>query len=140
MDNVFIDTDVILDFFFERATFAEFATRVLNQCEEKKINGFTTIVVISNVYYMLRKAGKHTIVIEKLKQLLSILEISSMDKKVVLNALNSKFKDFEDALQNYAAVENGTIDLILTRNSKDYKKSELAVITPGIYLKSKIST
>ena len=98
MDNVFIDTDVILDFFFERATFAEFATPVLNQCEEKEINGFTILVVISNVYYMLRKVGKHAIVIEKLKQLLSILEISSMDKKVVLNVLNSKFKDFEDAL------------------------------------------
>ena len=139
MDNVFIDTDIILDFFFDRAPFAEFATQVLNNCEEKEINGFTTPVVISNVYYMLRKVGKHDIVIEKIKQLLTIIEITSMDKKVVLNALNSKFKDFEDALQNYSAVENGSIDLILTRNIKDYRKSELAVMTPETYLKSNAS-
>lgn len=139
MDNVFIDTDVILDFFFDRAPFAEFATQLLNNCEEKEINGFTTPVVISNVYYMLRKVGKHDIVIEKIKQLLTIIEITSMDKKVVLNALNSKFKDFEDALQNYSAVENGSIDLILTRNIKDYRKSELAVMTPETYLKSNAS-
>ena len=139
MDNVFIDTDIILDFFFDRAPFAEFATQLLNNCEEKEINGFTTPVVISNVYYMLRKVGKHDIVIEKIKQLLTIIEITSMDKKVVLNALNSKFKDFEDALQNYSAVENGSIDLILTRNIKDYRKSELAVMTPETYLKSNAS-
>ncbi|WP_203295187.1 type II toxin-antitoxin system VapC family toxin [Luteirhabdus pelagi] len=135
MDHVFIDTDVILDFFFDRVPFAEFAAQVLNNCEEKKISGFTTPVVISNVYYMLRKVGKHDMVIEKIKQLLTIIDITSMDKKVVLNALNSKFKDFEDALQNYSAVENGSIDLILTRNIKDYKKSKLAVMTPETYLK-----
>lgn len=135
MDHVFIDTDVILDFFFDRVPFAEFAAQVLNNCEEKKISGFTTPVVISNVYYMLRKVGKHDMVIEKIKQLLTIIEITSMDKKVVLNALNSKFKDFEDALQNYSAVENGSIGLILTRNIKDYKKSKLAVMTPETYLK-----
>ncbi|MCL6219586.1 hypothetical protein L1967_14920 [Zunongwangia sp. M21534] len=60
-----------------------------------------------------------------------------MDKEVVLGALNSKFKDFEDALQNFSAVENGEITIILTRNVKDYKKSELAVLTPETYLQGK---
>jgi len=34
MENVLIDTDVILDFFFDREPFAEFATDILNLCEE----------------------------------------------------------------------------------------------------------
>lgn len=59
MDNVLIDTDVIWDFFFDREPFAEFATEILNRCEGKKLNGFTTPVIICNVYYLLRKTAKH---------------------------------------------------------------------------------
>jgi len=62
-----------------------------------------------------------------------------MDKNAVLNALNSEFKDFEDALQNFSAIENGKIKVILTRNIKDFKKSKLAILTPETYLKGKAS-
>jgi predicted nucleic acid-binding protein len=128
-----------MDFFFDREPFAEYATEILNLCEEKKIIGFTTPVIISNVYYLLSKVAKHQIIIEKIKQLLTIVDIVKMDKNVVLNSLNSDFKDFEDALQNFSAVENGKIKIILTRNIKDFKKSKLAVLTPETYLKGKAS-
>lgn len=139
MDNVLIDTDVILDFFFDREPFAKFATEILNRCEEEKISGFTTPVIICNVYYLLRKTSNHQLITEKIKQLLNIIEITEMDEEVVLNALNSEFKDFEDALQNFAAIQNGKINIILTRNIKDFKKSKLAVLTPETYLKGKAS-
>ncbi len=139
MDNVLLDTDVILDFFFNREPFAEYSTETLTLCQEHKINGFTTPVIISNVYYLLKKTAKHEIIIEKLKQLLNIIDVILMDKNAVLNALNSDFKDFEDALQNFSAVENGKINIILTRNIKDFKKSELAILTPETYLKGKSS-
>ncbi len=92
------------------------------------------------MYYLLRKTAKHDIIVEKLKQLFSIIEIIKMDKNAVLNALNSGFKDFVDALQNFSAVENGEIKIILTRNIKDFKKSELAILTPETYLKGKASS
>jgi len=137
MDKVLIDTDVLLDFFFDRKPFAEYSAEVLNLCEKNKLVGFTTPVIISNVYYLLRKTAKHDIIVEKIKQLLSIIEIIKMDKNTVINALNSEFKDFEDALQNFSAIENGGIKVILTRNIKDFKKSELAILTPETYLKGK---
>lgn len=138
MDNVLIDTDVILDFFFDREPFAEFATEILNLCEENKIKGFTTPVIICNVYYMLRQSAKHEIIIEKIKQLLNIIEITKMDQEVVFGALSSNFKDFEDALQNFSAIENGEIKIMLTRNIKDFKKSKLAILTPETYLKGNV--
>jgi len=139
MDKVLIDTDVLLDFFFDRKPFAEFSTEILNLCEENKLMGFTTPVIISNVYYILRKTAKHDIIIEKLKQLLNIIEIIKMDKNAVINALNSNFKDFEDALQNFSAIDNGSVSIILTRNIKDFKTSELAILTPETYLRGKAS-
>jgi predicted nucleic acid-binding protein len=137
MDKVLIDTDVILDFFFDRQPFSEYAAKVFTLCELKLIQGFVTPVIYSNVYYLLRQTAKHEKVIEKLNQLISITDVLIMDKNVVVQALNSKFKDFEDALQNYAAFNSGDIDVILTRNIKDFKNSDLGVLTPENYLKTK---
>jgi predicted nucleic acid-binding protein len=139
MDKILIDTDVVLDFFFDRMPFSEHAAIIFSLCELKSIQGFITPIIYSNVYYLLRQTAKHEKVIEKLNQLLSITDVLDMNKEVVRTALNSKFKDFEDALQNYAAVNSGVIDTILTRNIKDYKNSEIAVFTPEDYIKLKIA-
>lgn len=136
MERVLIDSDVILDSFFDRKPFSEYATRIISMCESKKIKGFLTPVIYSNIYYLLRQTAKHEKVIEKLKQLLELTDVLIMDKAVIKKALDSGFKDFEDSLQNYAAVNHGKIDLIITRNLKDYKNSELGVFTPETYLKT----
>ena len=139
MDKVLIDTDVILDFFFGRKPFAEYSAQVIGLCETNKIKGFVTPVIYSNVYYLLRQTARHDKVIDSLKQLLMITDVLLMDKVVVSNALNSGFKDFEDGLQNFAAMRNGEIDVILTRNLKDFAKSEIGVLTPESYIKSIIA-
>ena len=95
-----------------------------------------TSVIYSNVYYILRQTAKHEKVMDKLKELFTITHVLPMDKEVVLNALNSGFLDIEDALQNFSAVKYGGIDVILTRNLKDYKKSEIGVLTPETYVKA----
>ncbi|MBS9773649.1 MAG: PIN domain-containing protein [Tenacibaculum sp.] len=134
-EYILIDTDVLLDFFFDRKPFSNYATIVLNLCKEDKIKGFSTPVIIANTYYLLRKTAKHEVVVDKLNQLLNIIDITSINKNIVLNALNSNFKDFEDALQNFSAIENKKIKIILTRNIKDFKNSKLAVLTPETYVK-----
>ena len=55
MDSVLFDTDVLLDFFFDRTPSSNDVAKVLNLCEEKQIEGFTTPVIIANTYYLLRK-------------------------------------------------------------------------------------
>ena len=136
MNKVLIDTDVILDFFFDRQPFSEFAAKTLSLCELKIIQGFVTPVIVSNVYYLLRQTAKHEKVIENLNLLLSITDVLTMDKNVIMNALKSNFKDFEDALQNYAAVNAGNIDVILTRNIKDFKNSQIGAASPEDFLKT----
>ena len=137
MDRVLIDSDVILDSFFDRKPFAEYSSLILSLCESREIKGFLTPLTYSNVYYLLRQTAKHDRVIEKLKQLLKITDVLQMDRSVVENALNSGFKDFEDSLQNSSAGNSGNINLILTRNLKDYKNSELGVFSPETYIKSR---
>lgn len=135
MNNLLIDTDVILDFFFDRMPHSEYAAMVLSLCEQNEINGFVTPVICCNVYYLLRQTAPHAKVIGKMRQLLSILDILPMDRNVVMQAIDSGFGDFEDALQNYSALEYGKIDVVITRNVKDYRKSSLGVFTPEHFLK-----
>lgn len=135
MNHVLIDTDVLLDFFFDREPFSESAAQILSLCESRQIKGYITPVICSNLYYLLRQTAKHQKVIEKLRQLMTIVDVLLMDRDVVIQALGSGFNDFEDALQNYSAIISGFIDVILTRNSKDFSKSEIGVMTPENYLK-----
>jgi predicted nucleic acid-binding protein len=136
MKNILIDTDVILDFFFDRKPFSDHSAKILTLCETKVITGFITPVVYSNLYYLLRQTAQNDKVINKLKSLLSITEVLVMDKEVVFKALNSGFTDFEDALQNFSAVKQGNIEAIVTRNIKDYRSSSIGVLTPEDYLKT----
>ena len=138
MKKILIDTDVILDFFFDRRPFSEYATIILSRCEKKVLEGFITPVIISNVYCMLRQTAKHEKVIEKLRKLSGIIDILPMDSQTVRQALDSDFKDFEDALQNYAALNSGGIDVIITRNVKDYKAGKISVMTPESFVKLRI--
>lgn len=136
MDKVLIDSDVILDFFFDRKPFSDYASVLFALCETGRIKGFITPVICSNTYYLLKQISRHQKVIEKLRQLMTIIDVISMDRETVMQALNSDFKDFEDALQNFAANQSGLIDVILTRNVKDYSKSEIGVLTPEEYIKT----
>jgi predicted nucleic acid-binding protein len=130
---------VILDFFLDRKPFSDDSAKILSWCELKEIQGFITPVIISNSYYLLKKNATHNKFIEKMKVLLNIIDVLIMDKEIVMNALNSDFNDFEDALQNFSAIKSGEIEMIITRNPKDFKHSLIAVFTPEIYIKNRIS-
>ena len=46
------------------------------------------------------------------------------ENKILELALSSDFSDFEDAIQYYTALDN-KLEIIITRNKKDFKKSKL---------------
>jgi predicted nucleic acid-binding protein len=65
---------------------------------------------------------------------MSLLTVLNVDGLIIRKALESEFKDFEDAVQYYTAIENN-MDCIITRNVDDYKKSIIPVYTPTELLK-----
>ena len=50
-------------------------------------------------------------------------------------AINSDFKDFEDAMQYYSALE-ANCDLIITRNEKDFKNAMIPAMNAESYLQT----
>ena len=131
--KVFIDSDIILDVATGRIPFVEYSKTALALIE----NGFALGVVssnsITNIYYILRKISSNEKAKSFIKTILEYISVISVDHENIQNALESKFVDFEDGVQNYCALKN-RCDLILTRNIKDYTFSELQVLEPNEFL------
>jgi predicted nucleic acid-binding protein len=57
----------------------------------------------------------------------------SVDKKIINDSLESGFYDFEDAVQYYTAKSSG-IEIIITRNKKDYITEDITVMSADEFL------
>jgi predicted nucleic acid-binding protein len=136
MRDLFIDTDVIIDFLIDRKPFSREAAIIFTLIEQKKLKGFSSSLTFSNLYYVLRKIESHNRVISKLDSLSKMVGILKVEEQTIKNALASGFPDFEDSIQYFSAVDSKKIDVIITRNIKDFKKSEIPVMTPEDFLKT----
>jgi predicted nucleic acid-binding protein len=133
--SIFIDTDVVLDFLLDREPFSTFASIIFSLSEDKKVKTYISPLTVSNSYYILRKLASHSKVVKNLQKLLLITNITTISKQDVALALNSNFTDLEDALQHFSAISHAKVDVILTRNIRDYKHSEVPAMSPENYLK-----
>ena len=136
MTALFIDTDIIIDFLIDRNPYSREAAIIFTLIEQKKIKGYVSSLTFSNLYYVLRKVESHNKVIAKLDSISRLLTILKVDQQTIKDAIASRFQDFEDSIQYNCALDYKKIDVLITRNTKDYKNSEIPVMTPADYLKT----
>jgi predicted nucleic acid-binding protein len=135
MADLFIDTDVIVDFLIDRKPYSREAAIIFTLIEQKKLKGYVSSLTFSNLYYVLRKVESHNKVISKLDSMSKMLTILKVDQKTLKDAIASGFSDFEDSIQYNCAIDYKKIEVLITRNTKDYRNSEIPVMTPADYLK-----
>ena len=129
MKNIFVDTNVIIDFLGNRESFSNAATELFDLYEENKKKIFVSAISYTNVYYLLYKQIKsHKEVISLLNTLFDLTELIDVNKKIISQSLHSSFSDFEDSVQFYSAISNAKIDIIVSRDKKGFKKSTLPVL------------
>jgi predicted nucleic acid-binding protein len=124
--KVFSDSDIILDLLAKRELFYDNAAKIFSLAYNKKIELYTTAVVLANVFYILSKLAGNKEAKRQLKNLRLLVKILPINENIVDVVLNSKFNDFEDGLQYYTARENN-IFAIITRNVKDYKEKDIGI-------------
>ena len=135
MTDIFIDTDVIIDFLIDREPHSREAAIIFTLIEQKKLKGYVSSLTFSNLCYVLRKIESHNKVIAKLDSISRLLTILKVDQQIIKFAIASGFPDFEDSIQYNCALDYKKIDVLITQNIKDYKGSQIPVMTPAIYLK-----
>jgi predicted nucleic acid-binding protein len=131
MKNIFMDTNVVIDFLANRQPFSLDAARLFTMSVETKIKIYISAVSYNNIYYILRQSLTNNASIKLLEELADITEITDVTNKIIRQSLKTDFKDYEDAIQYYSALSIPYVDFIVTRNTKDFKKSSLPVLTPS---------
>ncbi len=136
MKRLFVDTNIVIDLFAKREPFYTEAATLFSLADTKKLSLSVSALTFANANYILlqsKKQDEAKLILRKLKLIVSVV---SLDEKIIGLSLNDNdFKDYEDALQYYSALDNGA-EAIITRNLRDFKKSKLPVMTAAQFLKN----
>lgn len=133
MEHIFVDTNIVIDLLSKREEFYKEAQELFTLADTKKVNLYVSALTFANTHYILSrniKAEEVRKVLIKFKTLTTVLPI---DDKIIELALVSDFVDFEDAIQYQTAIQNG-LELIITRNKKDFKNAKIPVLNAKEYL------
>ena len=131
--KIAFDTNVLLDILCDRAPFAEPASRILAMVETGALAGCVCATSITTIFYLARKTIGVAAARKQVRLLLTLLEVLPVNRRVLETALTSPLSDFEDAVITEAAYQS-TVDAIVTRNEKDFKKSRVPVYSPQALL------
>lgn len=137
MKKILIDTNIVIDLLSKRKRFYNDAATLFSQADKKQLKLSISSLTFANTNYILTKLKSAKEAREILRKFKVLVEVLSLDDKIIELALNDEhFSDFEDGLQYYSAIEN-EVDIIITRNKKDFKNSKLPVLTTKEYLATK---
>ncbi len=129
--KIMCDTNVIIDVLLDREPFVEDSYKVLNLCEEHRLDGFVSASSITDIFYLVRKYTHSTeLAYKAIGKLLEIVRVCSVTNNDVLTAFQKKAKDFEDCLVATCA-KSIRCDYIVTRNKKDFEEFNISILTPA---------
>ena len=131
--KVMVDTNVILDVLLAREHFVDHAAQILGMIERSELEGHLCATTITTIDYLLNRSLTKKQSRDTLHRLMQLFEIAPVNRSVIEEALASKISDFEDAVLAQSGILAG-VDLIITRNLKDFKKSTVRVVEPIEFL------
>ena len=137
MKEILIDTNIVIDLLAKREPYYTNAAKLFSLADKKIIKLSVSSLTFANTNYMLLKLKTPDEVKSILRKFKLLVNVLPLDDKVVNLALNdTDFKDFEDSLHYFSAIENDQ-EIIITRNLRDFRKSKIPIMTAEQFLMSK---
>ena len=130
MRRLFLDTNIIVDLISDRKPYSKYAIEIFKKAEEGQLELYTSSHSMATTHYLLKKYMEEKALREVLYTLLDFITVIAVDVDVLKKGLLSKHRDFEDSIQIFCASSIENIESIITRNVKDFKGSEIKVLTP----------
>jgi len=135
MKQILLDTNIVLDLLARRMPFYNDAAELFSLADKKTIRLSLSSLSLANIHCVLKKLKPEQEARNIIRNFKILVQVLSLDNKIVDLALNSDFKDFEDAIQYFTAIENDK-ELIVTRNMSGYRESKIPVMTAREFIKS----
>ena len=129
-NRIYLDANILLDYVLERPD-KESAAKILRLINNGNIKAFISSSIIHILSYVLSKTFSTDKTKEVIISIIHDIELIDMPKEIVLQSLNSKMKDIEDALQYHVALYN-KIDFFISNDKKLKKEAipALPIYTP----------
>ena len=124
--KIYIDTNIFLNAILNRDN--NISKKVLSFLDDRGFDIILNDISIINIHYYVQKDYNFDIAKQYIQTLLDEYTIISATDRILSLALNSNFKDFEDAVQYFCAKEYQS-DLIITNDKKGFKNSEIETIS-----------
>jgi predicted nucleic acid-binding protein len=131
--RVLVDTNVLLDVLAERKAFYPEAMRVWTLAESDRLDAHVAAISFSNCYYLVRKHGGLRSAEKAVRLLRDVFTPVDLTARIITQAIDAGFDDFEDAIQFHSAIHAGA-ECILTRNPDHFPKAPLSILTPAEFL------
>ena len=131
--NVFLDTNVIIDFMGEREGFFEDAAAIFAMIEDKRITASASALTIVNCAYILKKAFNSDLMLEKVETLCQMLDIMPIERSQLTDAVELRPYDYEDAVQYLSSLPSRP-DVIITRDKRGFSSFDILVMTPAEFV------
>lgn len=133
MDHLLIDTNIVIDLLAKRENFYKEAQELFTLADNSAVNLYISALTFADTYYLLSKHYKAEDTRKILIRFKVLVTVLAIDDKIIELALASDFKDFEDAIQYHVALDN-KLNILITRNKKDFKNARLPILTAREYL------
>jgi predicted nucleic acid-binding protein len=131
--SIFVDTNIILDVFAKRRPHYSKGMAIWSLVETNEVSGFVSAISYNNVYYVLNNAENSVVARKAMIIMRDLFTTVPLDEKIINMSIDSDFVDFEDAIQYFSATRVDA-DCIITRNKKDFKLSDVPVLSPEEFL------
>ena len=131
--KVLIDGNIILDVLQKREPHYEDSVKLWKMCETDLVEGSVSVLTFANLVYVMRRELDSEKINEVLKKLSLIFTFEDLNASDIITAAQMQWDDFEDAVQAVTA-KRIHADHIITRNVKDFTKSEVMAFTPSEFL------
>ncbi|MEG1830900.1 MAG: PIN domain-containing protein [Raoultibacter sp.] len=131
--QIFIDSNVFLDYLMQRQPFYHFSRQVFLLGVYKEADLWLSSSMVTDVFYLLRKAFGWLAAEEMIENSLEFVRVCSVGEEEVKSALRARQSDFEDCLVAKCA-ERQRADYFITRDDKGFKNLHLPVFSPEEFM------
>jgi predicted nucleic acid-binding protein len=136
MTKVYLDCNILIDWLVDREPFSYYASKVIDFTAEKEIESFVSALTLANTYYLISKELSKKVANEFLRDSRRLFRFTDMPGKVITLSIEDRYKDFEDDLHYYTAVEH-KLDYLITRNKKDFKSENIHIVDAEEFVQMK---
>jgi predicted nucleic acid-binding protein len=131
--KVFVDTNVLLDVLAERKPFYRDSMRIWTMAETGRLDALVSVMSYANCYYIVRRFAGRSNAERALRLMRDIFTPVDLTGRIMNQAMDAGFDDFEDAIQWHSAL-HARASCIITRNAGDFPHSPLPALSPAEFL------